>query len=69
MSEKNVKIVRSLHEGWLRGEIGLDKLDPEISMVESQTLRTWGWPTRRRAACADALAGQSRWRGSRLRTQ
>jgi len=30
--------VRSLYEGWLRGEIGLDKLDPEISMVESDTL-------------------------------
>jgi hypothetical protein len=38
MSQENVEIVRSLYEGWLRGEIGLDKLDPEISMVESETL-------------------------------
>jgi uncharacterized protein len=38
MSQENVELVRSLYEGWLRGEIGLDKLDPEISMVESETL-------------------------------
>ena len=38
MSQENVEIVRSLYGGWLRGEIGLDKLDPEISMVESDTL-------------------------------
>jgi ketosteroid isomerase-like protein len=38
MSQENVEIVRSVYEGWLRGEIGLDKLDPEISMVESETL-------------------------------
>jgi ketosteroid isomerase-like protein len=38
MSQENVEIVRSLYEGWLRGEIGLDKLDPEISMMESETL-------------------------------
>jgi ketosteroid isomerase-like protein len=38
MSQENVEIVRSLYEGWLRGEIGLDKLDPEMSMVESETL-------------------------------
>jgi ketosteroid isomerase-like protein len=38
MSQKNVAVVRSLYEGWLRGEIGLDKLDPEISMLESETL-------------------------------
>jgi ketosteroid isomerase-like protein len=38
MSQENLEIVQSLYEGWLRGEIGLDKLDPEISMVESQTL-------------------------------
>src|ERR1700682_2463994 len=38
MSQENVEVVRSLYEGWLRGEIGLDRLDPEISMVESETL-------------------------------
>jgi ketosteroid isomerase-like protein len=38
MSQENVEIVRELYEGWQRGETGLDKLDPEISMVESATL-------------------------------
>jgi ketosteroid isomerase-like protein len=38
MSQENVELVRSLYAGWLRGEIGIDKLDPEISMVESATL-------------------------------
>ena len=38
MSQENVDIVRRLYEGWLRGDPGLDKLDPEISMVESATL-------------------------------
>jgi uncharacterized protein len=38
VSQENVEIVRSIYEGWLRGEIGLDKLDPEVSMVESETL-------------------------------
>ena len=38
MSQENVELVRSLYEGSLRGELGLDKLDPEISMVESETL-------------------------------
>ena len=38
MSLENVEVVRSLYEGWLCGEIGLDKLDPEISMVESEML-------------------------------
>jgi uncharacterized protein len=38
MSQENVEVIRSLYEGWLRGEIGLGKLDREISMVESETL-------------------------------
>jgi uncharacterized protein len=38
MSKENVEIVRSLYEGWLRGEVGLDRLDPEIAMFESTTL-------------------------------
>jgi ketosteroid isomerase-like protein len=38
MSQENVELIRSLYDGWLRGELGLDKLDREISMVESPTL-------------------------------
>jgi ketosteroid isomerase-like protein len=38
VSQENVNLIRSLYEGWLRGEIGIDKLDPEISMAESPTL-------------------------------
>jgi ketosteroid isomerase-like protein len=38
MSQENVDVIRSLYDGWLRGEMGLDKLDPEISMVESALL-------------------------------
>jgi ketosteroid isomerase-like protein len=35
MSQENVQIVQSLYEGWLQGDLGLDKLDPDISIVES----------------------------------
>jgi ketosteroid isomerase-like protein len=38
MSQENVELIRSLYEGWLNGEMGLDKLDPEIAMFESSTL-------------------------------
>jgi len=38
MSQENVELVRSLYDGWLHGELGIDKLDAEISMVESATL-------------------------------
>ncbi len=38
MSQANVEIIRSLYEDWLRGNMGLDRLDPEISMVESDVL-------------------------------
>jgi ketosteroid isomerase-like protein len=38
MSQENVELIRSLYDDWLRGEIGRDKLDPDISMVESTTL-------------------------------
>jgi ketosteroid isomerase-like protein len=38
MSQENVELIRSLYEGWLHGEMGLDKLDPEIAMFESSTL-------------------------------
>ncbi len=38
MSQENVEVIRALYEGWLTGEMGLERLDPEISMVESGTL-------------------------------
>ena|ERR1700726_4482186 len=38
MSQENVEVIRALYEGWLNGEMGLERLDPEISMVESTTL-------------------------------
>jgi uncharacterized protein len=38
MSQENVEIVRSIYDAWLRGEGGIDRLDPEISMVESTTI-------------------------------
>ena len=38
MSQENVEVIRSLHEDWLRGDMGLDRLDPEISMVEPDVL-------------------------------
>ncbi len=38
MSQKNVDLVRSIYEGWGRGELGLERLDPEISMIESAVL-------------------------------
>ena len=38
MSQENVEVIRALHEDWLRGDMGLDRLDPEISMAESDAL-------------------------------
>ena len=38
MSQENVEVIRALYDGWLRGDMGLDKLDPEIAMFESSTL-------------------------------
>ena len=38
MSQENVEVIRSLYEDWLRGDMGFDRLDPEISMVESAVL-------------------------------
>ena len=35
MSQENVELIRSLYDGWMRGEMGLEKFDPDISMVES----------------------------------
>jgi len=39
VSDQNVEIVRSLFEAWLRGDMGLDLLDRDISMVETATFR------------------------------
>jgi ketosteroid isomerase-like protein len=38
MSQENVELLRSLYGDWQRGDPGLDKFDPEISMVESEAL-------------------------------
>jgi ketosteroid isomerase-like protein len=38
MSQENVDLIRSIYDGWVRGEMGLDKFDPDISMVESQEI-------------------------------
>ncbi len=38
MSQENVDLIREIYEGWLRGETGLDRFDPEIAMFESTTL-------------------------------
>ncbi|HEY2182019.1 MAG TPA: nuclear transport factor 2 family protein [Solirubrobacteraceae bacterium] len=38
MSRENVEIVRSLYDGWLHDDMGLDKLGPEIALEESATL-------------------------------
>jgi ketosteroid isomerase-like protein len=38
VSRESVEVIRSLYDSWLRGDPGLDRLDPEISMVESSLL-------------------------------
>jgi uncharacterized protein len=38
VSQENVKIVQALYEGWLHGDLGMELLDPEISVVESSTV-------------------------------
>lgn len=38
MSQENVEVIRGLFGAWRRGDLGLDRLHPEISMVESATL-------------------------------
>ncbi len=35
MSQENVELVRSIYAAWLRGDPALDRLDPDIEMVES----------------------------------
>jgi ketosteroid isomerase-like protein len=38
MSQENVEIIRAIYDGWLRGDLGDDKFDSEIAMVESKTI-------------------------------
>ena len=38
MASANVELVRSIYEDWLRGNLAIDKFDPEISMIESAAL-------------------------------
>jgi ketosteroid isomerase-like protein len=38
MSERNVEIIRAIYDDWSRGDLGLDRFDPEITMVESETM-------------------------------
>jgi ketosteroid isomerase-like protein len=38
MSRENVEVIRAIHEEWLRGGLALDMFDPEMAMVESNTL-------------------------------
>jgi ketosteroid isomerase-like protein len=38
MSHENVELIRAIYEDWLRGELALDRFDPEIAMVESETI-------------------------------
>src|SRR5271165_7086947 len=38
MSQDNVEIIRAIYEGSMRGEMDLERFDPEIAMFESKTL-------------------------------
>ncbi len=38
MSQENVEIIRAIYDGWLRGDPGFERFDPEITMFESETL-------------------------------
>jgi hypothetical protein len=38
VSQEKVEIVRSIYDDWLRGEWATDRFDPEIAMVESETI-------------------------------
>ena len=38
MSQENVELIRSIYDGWLMGEMGVEHFDPEIAMVESRAL-------------------------------
>jgi hypothetical protein len=34
MSQQNIEVVRAIHDDWLRGDMAIDKFDPEIAIVE-----------------------------------
>ena len=38
MSQENVEIVRAIYDEWLRGGLALDMFDPEMAMLEADTL-------------------------------
>src|SRR4051794_22929901 len=38
MSQENVDRIKALYDGWRRGDMGLDRMDPAVSMFESTTL-------------------------------
>jgi ketosteroid isomerase-like protein len=38
MSEQNVEVIRAIYEDWRAGGMALDRFDPEITMVESETM-------------------------------
>jgi ketosteroid isomerase-like protein len=38
MSQANVEVIRAIYDDWLRGDMAIDKFDPEITMVESNTV-------------------------------
>jgi ketosteroid isomerase-like protein len=38
VASANVELVRSIYEDWLRGDLAIDRFDPEISMIESDAL-------------------------------
>ena len=38
MSRENVATIRALYGDWLRGDMALDRMDPEISMFEADTI-------------------------------
>jgi ketosteroid isomerase-like protein len=38
MSRENVEIVRAIYDDWLRGDMALDRLDPNVAIIESTTI-------------------------------
>lgn len=38
MSQENAEVIRAVYDGWLTGDPGYERLDPEIAMVESKSL-------------------------------
>jgi ketosteroid isomerase-like protein len=38
MSRENVEVVRAIYDDWLRGEMALERFDPNIAIIESDTI-------------------------------